>query len=101
MEEGDAGANFAISALCWVPRGAFALKPRRTEQPTEEEIKKMMEEEQVVVMNNNMDEKDDIQVEQGDCDEEFDEKKIDEELAEYNFENYDDDKDYNFSKIHK
>jgi periodic tryptophan protein 1 len=106
MEEGDTGANYAISAVCWVPRGAFSLQPRRTAQPTEEEIKKMTEEEGVIhPQDDGMgDEEADVDVTQEndvdeDGDEEFDEQKVDEELAEFNFKDYDDntEEEYNFT----
>jgi periodic tryptophan protein 1 len=88
-EEDDTSANYAISALCWVPRGAFALQPKRPEPPTEEEIKRMVEEGNVIkpVMRNDMEEDDDVANEQQD--EELDDEKINEELKEYNFADYD------------
>lgn len=104
--EEDVTANYAISSLCWVPRGAFALQPRRTKQPTEDEIKQMTEEESVVPhlsakadkMGDDDEQDDDIDEDKPE-EEEYDEQKIDEELAEFNFKDYDDDEDkeYNFT----
>ncbi|KAL0491380.1 WD repeat-containing protein [Acrasis kona] len=87
MDEVDAGANFAISSVCWVPRGAFALNPKRTQQPTQEDIDRMMKEGRVGISTEQMDEEDD----QGDAQnkDNYDDAKINEELKEFDFENYD------------